>query len=162
MNSYTPPKKQGMYDPAYEHDACGMGFVVDINGKGSYKLVSDALDLLENMEHRGASGADAKTGDGAGIMVQIPHHFFSRECDVLGIHLPKKGDYGVGMLFAHKYEDLRHEQMRMVEEIITSEGQKVLGWREVPIDSSEIGATAKAAIPRFIQVFIGKGEPQMT
>ncbi|SFE44718.1 glutamate synthase large subunit [Trichococcus pasteurii] len=162
MNSYTPPQKQGMYDPAYEHDACGMGFVVDINGNGSYKLVSDALDLLENMEHRGASGADAKTGDGAGIMVQIPHHFFSRECDVLGIHLPKKGDYGVGMLFAHKYEDLRHEQMRMVEEIITSEGQKVLGWREVPIDSSEIGVTAKAAIPRFIQVFVGKGNPEMT
>lgn len=97
MNSYTPPKKQGMYDPAYEHDACGMGFVVDINGKGSYKLVSDALDLLENMEHRVLPALMPKQ-----VTEQVSwcrfHIIFSRECDVLGIHLPKKGDYGVGML----------------------------------------------------------------
>ena len=162
MNKTNLPLKQGMYDPAYEHDACGMGFIVDINGNESYQLVADALDLLENMEHRGAHGADEKTGDGAGIMVQIPHAFFSRECDVLGIRLPKKGDYGVGMLFAHKYEDLRQEQMKMVEEIVVAEGQKVLGWREVPIDSSEIGVTAKSAMPRFIQIFVGKGDAEMS
>lgn len=151
-------KKQGLYCPDMEHDACGMGFVVNIKGAKSHTIIADALTVLENLNHRGASGADENTGDGAGILVQIPHLFFKRECEVLGFDLPEKGDYGVGMIFAHKYEELRSRQKEMFEKIVTGEGQKILGWREVPIDKTTIGETAKAAMPRFIQVFIEKNK----
>ncbi|HEX2926888.1 MAG TPA: glutamate synthase large subunit, partial [Ruminiclostridium sp.] len=114
------------------------------------------LTVLENLNHRGASGADENTGDGAGIMVQIPHDFFKRECGVLGFELPEKGDYGVGMIFAHKYYDFRKTQIEAFEKIVQEEGQKILGWREVPIDKTTIGESAKAVMPRFIQVFIEK------
>lgn len=93
------PAPQGLYDPAYEHDSCGIGLVVNIKGNRSYNIIDDALTILENLKHRGAEGADAKSGDGAGILVQIPHQFFVRECEVLGISLPAAGDYGVGMIF---------------------------------------------------------------
>ena len=156
MQSYGLPKKQGLYDPAFEHDACGMGFVVNIKGEKSHNIIDEALTVLENLSHRGASGADEYTGDGAGILVQIPHDFFKRECDVLGFDLPEKGNYGVGMVFAHKYDDFRKTQMETFEKIVQEEGQKILGWREVPIDKTTIGEGAKAVMPRFIQVFIGK------
>jgi glutamate synthase (ferredoxin) len=152
------PNSQGLYDPAMEHDACGMGFVVNIDGMKSHEIVDDALTVLENLSHRGASGADANTGDGAGIMVQIPHDFFKRECKVLGFDLPKKGCYGVGMFFTHKYDAFRQTQMETFEKIVGDEGQKVLGWREVPIDKTAVGETAKEAMPHFIQVFIGKSD----
>ncbi|WP_368293913.1 glutamate synthase large subunit [Dehalobacter sp. TBBPA1] len=155
------PEKQGLYDPAFEHDACGMGFVVNIKGEKSHDIVEEALTVLENLNHRGASGADENTGDGAGILVQIPHDFFKRECDVLGFNLPEKGKYGVGMIFAHKYEDFRVTQMDSFEKIVREEGQKILGWREVPIDKSTVGHSAKAVMPRFIQVFIGRS-PDLT
>ena len=155
MQRYGLPKKQGLYDPALEHDACGMGFVVNINGEKSHDIIDEALTVLENLSHRGASGADENTGDGAGILIQIPHDFFKRECDVLGFDLPEKGRYGVGMVFAHKYDDFRKTQMETFEKIVQEEGQKILGWREVPIDKTTIGETALAAMPRFIQVFIG-------
>ena len=157
QNNYLP-KKQGLYDPAMEHDACGMGFVVNINGDKSHDIVDDALTVLENLNHRGASGADENTGDGAGILVQIPHDFFQRECEILGFDLPGKGSYGVGMIFAHKYEDFRKTQMETFEKIVREEGQKILGWREVPINKTAVGETAKAVMPRFIQVFIGKSD----
>lgn len=156
MQSYNLPKKQGLYDPALEHDACGMGFVVNIKGEKSHDIIDEALTVLENLSHRGASGADENTGDGAGILVQIPHDFFQRECDVLGFDLPEKGSYGVGMIFAHKYEDFRKTQIETFEKIVQEEGQKILGWREVPIDKTTIGEGAKAVMPRFIQVFIEK------
>lgn len=156
MQNYGLPKKQGLYDPALEHDACGMGFVVNIKGTKSHDIIEEALTVLENLSHRGASGADENTGDGAGILVQIPHDFFKRECQVLGFDLPDKGDYGVGMLFAHKYEAFRKTQMETFETIVREEGQTILGWREVPIDKTTIGEGAKAVMPRFIQVFIGK------
>lgn len=158
MQNYGLPNKQGLYDPALEHDACGMGFVVNIKGNKSHDIVEDALTVLENLNHRGASGADENTGDGAGIMVQIPHDFFKRECDVLGFELPEKGNYGVGMIFAHKYNDFRKTQIEAFEGIVQDEGQKILGWREVPIDKTTIGESAKAVMPRFIQVFIAKSE----
>lgn len=158
MQNYDLPKKQGLYDPQMEHDACGMGFVVNIKGNKSHDIVDDALTVLENLNHRGASGADENTGDGAGIMVQIPHDFFKRECDVLGFELPEKGNYGVGMIFAHKYSDFRKTQIEAFEKIVQEEGQQILGWREVPIDKTTIGESAKAVMPRFIQVFIKKGE----
>ncbi|HEX2925579.1 MAG TPA: glutamate synthase large subunit [Ruminiclostridium sp.] len=156
MQIYNVPKKQGLYDPMLEHDSCGMGFVVNIKGTKSHGIVDDALTVLENLNHRGASGADENTGDGAGIMVQIPHDFFRRECSVLGFELPEKGNYGVGMIFAHRYCDFRKTQIEAFEEIVREEGQKILGWREVPIDKSTIGESAKAVMPRFIQVFIEK------
>ncbi|OLN33085.1 glutamate synthase large subunit [Desulfosporosinus metallidurans] len=158
MQSYGLPKKQGLYDPAFEHDACGMGFVVNIKGEKSHDIIDEALTVLENLSHRGASGADEYTGDGAGILVQIPHDFFKRECDGLGFDLPEKGSYGVGMVFAHKYDDFRKTQMETFEKIVQEEGQKILGWREVPIDKTTIGEGAKAVMPRFIQVFIGKDD----
>lgn len=139
-----------------EHDACGMGFVVNINGERSHDIVADALTVLENLSHRGASGADENTGDGAGILVQIPHDFFKRECEVLGFSLPEKGEYGVGVIFAHRYDGLRQAQMAAFEKIAQAEGQTILGWREVPIDKTTIGESAKSVMPRFIQVFIGK------
>lgn len=156
------PEKQGLYDPRYEHDACGMGFVVNIKGEKSHSIIDDALTVLENLNHRGASGADECTGDGAGILIQIPHTFFKRECDVLGFNLPPKGSYAVGMIFAHKYDNFREIQKKTFEDIVKEEGQKILGWREVPIDKSSIGQTAIVAMPRFIQVFIEKNEDLLT
>lgn len=134
---------------------------MNIKGEKSHDIVEEALTVLENLNHRGASGADENTGDGAGILVQIPHDFFKRECDVLGFNLPEKGKYGVGMIFAHKYEDFRVTQMDSFEKIVREEGQKILGWREVPIDKSTVGHSAKAVMPRFIQVFIGRS-PDLT
>lgn len=157
QQKYGLPMKQGLYDPALEHDACGMGFVVNIKGEQSHEIIDEALTVLENLSHRGASGADEHTGDGAGILIQIPHDFFQRECEVLGFALPEKGSYGVGMLFAHRYDDFRIMQMATFEKIVQEEGQKILGWREVPIDKTAVGDSAKAVMPRFIQVFIGKG-----
>ena len=155
MANYGTPKKQGLYDPAFEHDACGMGFVVNINGKKSFDIVDDALTVLENMSHRGASGAD-ESGDGAGITVQIPHDFFKRECSVLDFELPDEGNYAVGMIFAHKYDKFRNIQMNTFANIVTEEGQQVLGWRDVPVDGTIIGEKAKATMPSIIQVFIKK------
>ncbi len=156
MQSYGLAKKQGLYDPVLEHDACGMGFVVNIKGEKSHDIIDEALTVLENLSHRGASGADENTGDGAGILIQIPHDFFKRECDVLGFALPEKGSYGVGMIFAHRYDDFRKTQMETFEKIVQEEGQAILGWREVPADKTIPGEGAKAVMPRFIQVFIGK------
>lgn len=148
---------QGLYDSSYEKDACGMGFVVNIKGKKSHKIIDDGLEILERLKHRGGAGADENTGDGAGILLQIPHAFFQRECDVLGIKLPATGKYGVGMIFAHRYEDLRNQQKAIFEEVVKEEGQIFLGWREVPIDATCIGDTAKGLRPWFLQAIIGQG-----
>ena len=151
----------GMYSIQFEKDACGMGFVVNIKGKKSHDIIDDGLRILERLEHRGGAGADKDTGDGAGILVQIPHEFFKRECEVLGINLPAAGEYGVGMIFAHKYESLRNEQKRIFEEVVREEGQVVLGWREVPVDGTKVGKEAAAIRPWMIQILIGKG-PDVT
>lgn len=151
----------GMYSSQFEKDACGMGFVVNIKGKKSHDIIDDGLRILARLEHRGGAGADKDTGDGAGILVQIPHEFFKRECEVLGINLPSAGDYGVGMVFAHKYESLRNEQKRIFEEVVREEGQVVLGWREVPVDGTKVGQEAAAIRPWMIQILIGKG-PDVT
>ena len=150
------PEPQGLYDPSFEHDACGIGFVVNIKGKKSYEIIDNALTILENLKHRGAEGADAQSGDGAGILVQIPHQFFCRECEVLGFSLPDEGEYGVGMIFAHRYESFRKKQMEAFEDIVRSEGLSILGWRDVPVDESLIGSIAKTIRPHFLQVFIKK------
>lgn len=132
-----------------------------MKGKKSYDIIDQALTILENLKHRGAEGADAQSGDGAGILVQIPHQFFCRECEVLGFTLPPEGEYGVGMIFAHRYETFRKKQMEEFEKIVKEEGLSILGWRDVPVDESLIGSIAKTIRPHFLQVFIRK-DPSMT
>lgn len=150
------PEAQGLYHPKFEHDACGIGIVANIKGEKSYDTIDNALTILENLKHRGAEGADAQSGDGAGILVQIPHRFFCRECEVSHIALPAEGAYGVGMIFAHPYEAFRKKQMQAFAEVVTAEGFSILGWRDVPVDESLIGNVAKTTMPHFLQVFIQK------
>ncbi|MHB1457366.1 MAG: glutamate synthase large subunit, partial [Armatimonadota bacterium] len=150
------PPKQGLYDPAYEHDACGVGFVADIKGRKSHQTISDALHILISLDHRGARGAEENTGDGAGILIQIPDAFFRDEC--AQINLPAAGDYGVGMVFLPPFPDERKECRDSFEKIIAEEGQILLGWCKVQTDSLSLGRTAKRSEPSVYQVFIGKGE----
>src|SRR3989442_10659175 len=128
------PGAQGLYDPFYEKDACGVGFVVDLKNRKSHDLVEKAIQILLNLEHRGACGCEQNTGDGAGILLQTPHKFLAREADRLGIKLPAPGDYGVGMVFLPTDAGDRGRCERILEEIVEAEGQKVLGWRDVPTD----------------------------
>ncbi|MBF0161289.1 MAG: glutamate synthase large subunit [Magnetococcales bacterium] len=152
------PNKQGLYDPFLEHDACGIGFVANINGKKSHNIISVALELLVNLTHRGATGADPLTGDGAGLLMQLPDAFLRAECEPLKIRLPAEGQYGVGMVFLPKNPHLQESYRRHVEQIIVDEGQQMLGWRPVPISpDARIGYTAKASEPAVFQVFIGQG-----
>ena len=153
----SAPPKQGLYDPQFEHDACGLGFVVNMKGKKSHQLVSDALKILVNLDHRGACGCEANTGDGAGILIQVPHDFFLTEAARLGFKLPAVGHYGVGQLFLPKDPAERNTIKAEVARIISDEGQTVLGWREVPTDNSSLGKTAVAAEPFMEQVFVGRG-----
>ena len=150
------PPKQGLYDPQFEHDACGVGFVVNVKGKKSNAIVRQALTVLEHLSHRGACGSEANTGDGAGILIQIPHKFFSRVMAEQNITLPADGAYGVGMLFLPQDAALRQHFEQHFEEIVRTEGQTVLGWRTVPTDNSAIGDTAKSGEPTMRQVFIGR------
>lgn len=147
--------KEGLYDPQFEHDACGVGFVAHIKGVKSHQNVSDALTALENMEHRGACGCEANTGDGAGIMIQVPHKFFFGECLKMGIHLPAVGRYGVGMVFFPADELLREESREVFENAAADLGLALLAWRKVPVNPNGIGATALSVQPEIEQVFIG-------
>ena len=152
----SAPPKQGLYDPQFEHDACGLGFVVNMKGKKSHQLVSDALMILVNLDHRGACGCEANTGDGAGILIQVPHEFFSAQAAKLGFKLPPAGQYGVGQLFLPKNSTERDVVKAELAKIISAEGQTVLGWRDVPTDNSSLGKTAVAAEPFMAQVFVGR------
>src|SRR5712691_6908767 len=148
------PRKQGLYDPRYEHDACGIGFVVNIKGEKSHEIVQQALTVLQNLDHRGACGCEDNTGDGAGILLQIPHAFLQHACDGIGLQLPKPGHYGVGMVFLPPDREQRHQCERRFEDIVRREGQEVLGWRSVPTDNLYLGETAKSREPFIRQVFI--------
>ena len=152
------PPKQGLYDPRFEHDACGVGFVVNIKGNRSRVIVDHALTVLQNLDHRGACGCEENTGDGAGILLQVPHAFFQHACDGLGFHLPEPGQYGVGMIFLPDHREQRRRFEAMLKEIIVSEGQRFLGWRKVPTDNLYLGETAKLCEPFVRQVFIGRAE----
>ncbi|HEY7870184.1 MAG TPA: hypothetical protein VIF59_13195, partial [Methylomirabilota bacterium] len=149
-----PPPAQGLYDPAHEHDACGVGFVVDIKGRPSHAIVAQALTVLKNLLHRGACGCEVNTGDGAGILIQMPHRFLLRECAKVGIALPAPGHYGAGLVFLPHDPAERAECRAMLERIAAEEGQRVLGWRPVPTDSSPVGPSARAVEPVFEHVFI--------
>ena len=151
------PVKQGLYDPKFEHDACGMGLVVNIKGEKSHDIVTEALMALENLAHRGASGSEENTGDGAGILIQLPHAFFKKECKALGYALPDAQKYGVGMIFATPNKKEREECKRQFENIVKEQGQKVIAWRDVPVDSTLLGDAALTSMPHFMQVFVGWG-----
>ena len=151
------PGPQGLYDPAHEHDSCGVGFVVDIKGRKSHAIVLHALTVLKNLMHRGACGCEPNTGDGAGILIQMPHAFLSRECAKLGIALPAPGQYGAGLVFLPRDPLHARRCQETFEGIIKEEGQILLGWRTVPTDDSPIGPTAKSVEPHFKQIFIGRG-----
>ncbi len=158
MTAHGLPPPQGLYDPRHEHDACGFGFVCDIQGRRSHAIVRDALTVLVNLEHRGASGAEKATGDGAGLLMQLPHAFLARAAGAAGVKLPAPGQYGVGMLFLPQDAQSREACVRLVEGVVATEGLKLLGWREVPTDNAGLGATAKASQPVISQLFLGRPE----
>ncbi|MDJ0569161.1 MAG: glutamate synthase large subunit [Pleurocapsa sp. MO_192.B19] len=154
MNNNQLPPQQGLYDPRFEHDACGVGFIVHMNGKKSHELVEQALTILSNLEHRGACGAETNTGDGAGILMQIPHKFMKKVAAQENINLPEAGEYGVGMIYSSPEPLIREKGRRVFETVVAEEGQQVLGWRDVPSDNSSLGNTAQSSEPFMQQVFI--------
>jgi glutamate synthase (NADPH/NADH) large chain len=152
--THLPTERQGLYDPAFEHDACGVGFIADLNGNKTHDIVSKGIEILVNLEHRGASGAEKNTGDGAGILVQMPHAFLLKSAPKAGIALPAPGEYGVGQIFLPKDPKAAKKIQGVVERCVTECGQIVLGWREVPTDNSTLGPTAISAEPSVWQLFV--------
>ena len=152
------PEPQGLYHPENEHDACGVGFICNLHGKKSHDIIHHALEILVRLTHRGASGSDPLTGDGAGILLQIPHKFYQKKCAEIGIHLPGEKEYGTGLVFLPKDQTEREACIKILEDAVAAEGQKLLGWRQLPTDNSSIGETAKASEPAMMQIFIGRGE----
>jgi glutamate synthase (NADPH) large chain len=148
----------GLFDPAQEKDSCGVGFIADIKGRKSHKIVEDALTILLNLEHRGAVGADPRAGDGAGILVQMPHAFFAKKARDLGFALPAPGHYAVGALFMPHDAEWRTAIMQTYADVVAQEGMELLGWRDVPTDNSTLGETVKPTEPRHMQVFVSRGK----
>ena len=153
----TPPDAEGLFDPKREFDACGVGFIADMKGRRSHKIVQDALQILANLEHRGATGADPLAGDGGGILVQIPHAFLAQECQLQGFSLPQPGNYAVGHVFMPRDERLRAHCERVWARIIKEEGLSLLGWRSVPVDNSCLSEMVIGTEPVHRQVFVGRG-----
>ncbi len=157
MNQNTLPIRQGLYDPRHEHDACGVGFIVHIKGCKSHSIVKQGLELLRNLTHRGAVGADPFAGDGAGILIQIPDVFLRAQCKLQDLILPKEGEYAVGMVFLPRELASRVSCEAVIANVITQEKAVLLGWRDVPVDNQELGESAKGVEPFIRQVFIGRG-----
>ncbi|MGE5757133.1 MAG: glutamate synthase subunit alpha, partial [Planctomycetaceae bacterium] len=151
------PEQQGLYDPRYEHDSCGVGFVVDLRGRKTHRLVRDGLTALINLNHRGACGCEDNTGDGAGILIQIPHEFLVARCGPLGIELPAPQHYGVGTFFTSPDPAQQDFGKALFERIVAEEGQVFLGWRRLKTDNSSLGETAKAVEPTMLHALIGRG-----
>jgi glutamate synthase (NADPH/NADH) large chain len=151
------PAAQGLYDPAQEHDSCGVGFVANMHNQKTHTIVEMGLQILLNLDHRGAVGADPKLGDGCGILVQIPHEFFKAECRKLGFDLPAPGDYAIGQFFMPRDAEVRAQAKAILEEQMRDEGVVVLGWRDLPVDSSDLGDAVRDVEPHHIQLFIGRG-----
>ena len=150
------PKKQGLYDPSFERDSCGVGFVCNVNGSKTHDIVEKGIEVLKRLSHRGATGADPKTGDGAGILIQIPHEFFLSECPKSGIRLTE--EYAAGFVFLPQSNDDRKSCEKIIEKAIAQEKQQFLGFRDVPVDNSDIGEGARKTQPVIRQVFIGSGK----
>ena len=156
-----PPAKQGLYDPQFEHDACGVGFVVNVKGRKSHEIIRQAITILLNLDHRGACGCETNTGDGAGILMQMPHAFLKKVCASAHIDLPAVGQYGAGIIFLPPEPAERHECEQLFGKIVAEEGQHVIGWRDLPTNNSTLGETAKASEPFMRQVFIRRN-PKLT
>ncbi|MGB5709278.1 MAG: glutamate synthase large subunit, partial [Arenicellales bacterium] len=155
MTARSQPPEQGLYDPRFEHDACGVGFIASIKGQKSHGIVADGLKILDNLTHRGAVGADPKAGDGAGMLLQISDRFFR---EVLDFELPATGQYAVGMVFLPRTQAGQAEALGIVERYILDENQVLLGWRDVPVDNSNLGDSVRPTEPLIKQVFVGSGE----
>ncbi len=151
------PGPQGLYDPANEHDACGVGFVADMKDRKTHEIVQMGLRILMNLDHRGAVGADPKLGDGCGILTQIPHTFFAEECAKLGFNLPEPGDYGIGQFFMPSDKAARERAQAIAAKVLEDEGLPLIGWREVPVDSSDLGEAVREVEPSHWQMFAGRG-----
>ncbi len=147
-----PTERLGLYDPAFEHDACGVTFVARLNGVPTHETVVRGLTALANLEHRGAAGADAQTGDGAGILMQMPDRFIRA---LVGDRLPPPGQYGVGVCFLPQDDARRSELEQLLEETVEAEGQRVVAWRDVPVDDRHVGVSANAHAPRIRQLVVG-------
>ena len=156
ITPYGWPEKQGLYDPRFEHDSCGVGFVVNTKGRKSHDIVRQALTVLMNLRHRGACGCEANTGDGAGILMQVPHEFLKKECAKEKIALPASGEYGVGMVYLPPDKSERYKCEKLFEELVENEGHRLLGWRTVPTCGTSLGDTARASEPIVRQVFIAR------
>jgi len=157
-----PQVPQGLYDPALDKDSCGVGFIANIKGHKSHQIIEDGLRILCNLEHRGAVGADPRMGDGAGILVQIPHKFFTKKTAELGITLPGAGEYAVGQLFMPRDLHWRQIIRDIYAKVIAREGLALLGWRDVPTDNSTLGESVKPTEPVHLQVFIGRGKKKLS
>jgi glutamate synthase domain-containing protein 1 len=153
------PSAHGLYDPSFEHDACGLGFVAQLRGGPSHDVVSKGLEVLRRLSHRGAAGADPSTGDGAGILLQVPHAFYERVLSHRDIELPLAGDYGVAQCFLSRDPARADAQMGICEEVVRYHNQKVLGWRDVPVDDGVIGPIARKSRPVMKQLFIARMSP---
>src|SRR5215472_15950982 len=157
MSRMFPPEAQGLYDPRFEHDACGVGFVVNIKGPRSHAVVERGLQVLINLQHRGACGREANTGDGAGILIQPPDKFLRKVAAAIDIDLPPAGQYGVGNVFLPRDGAQRDRVRKAVNGTIDEEGQRLLGWRPVPTSVEMLGESAASVMPVIEQVFVGFG-----
>ena len=158
LMAHGMPARQGLYDPRNEHDSCGIGFVANISGEKTHKIIRQGLQILVNLTHRGAVGADPDMGDGAGILIQIPHDFFAAKCSEIGIELPGAGDYGIGLVFLPQDGDVRDACQNLLDSNIAAEGQVLLGWRGVPVNMDILGPSVQATTPVIRQVFVGRGD----
>ena len=157
VEQYVPKlTKQGLYDPRFEHDACGVGMVANVKGVKSHSVVKQGLEVLCNLEHRGARGADPETGDGAGVLIQMPHGFFATQCSDLGMELPEPGHYAVGMTFMPRKAEIQQAIEKHIRDVVEREGQAFLGWREVPVSPNEIGSLSASVMPAIRQFFVGR------
>ena len=146
-------KKQGLYSPEFEHENCGAGFICNLKGEKTNQIIHDALEILVKLEHRGGVSSDGKTGDGAGLLIDIPHTYFKRVC---GFEVPVRGKYAVGMVFLPKNRNQYKFCKEIFEKEIIAQGLFVIGWREVPVDSTQLGEIALASEPNIEQLFVGK------
>jgi len=162
ISTQSKPAEQGLYHPKNEHDACGVGFVAHIKGEKTHAIVKQGLQLLTNLTHRGATGYDPKLGDGAGLLMQIPDAFMRAEAERLGFDLPKEGEYAVGNFFLPRDSRSRKQCEALISEIITEENQTFIGWRNVPVDNSNIADAARDVEPTMRQVFIASNEENQT
>ena len=153
------PSKQGLYSPENEHDNCGAGFICSLQGKKTNDIIHKALDILDCLEHRGAVSADGKTGDGAGILIEIPHEFLKDQCS---FNLPEFGEYAVGMVFLPKKDNQRSFCIGVLEAEFKNQGLRVLGWRKVPVRTEIVGKIAAQTEPKIMQIFVSKGDKKLT